>query len=511
MIEPLARTKVTKLNLSQIVVLVLILAAGLIVRLWQIDTPLADWHSWRQADTASVTHQYLVGEHSLLEPRYHDLSNIPSGLENPEGYRMVEFPLVNYSLAQILKLSPSLDLVVISRLASIFFSLISTLALAVLVLQIGGSARVALLSAAFFAFLPFSVFYSRVILPEPAMVMASLVALTFFVIWLRSYGSGQRSHFWWLLLTWTFLSLSFLLKPVALFMAPAFLILSWSAFGVIGMIKQWPLWLLATSVLPLWWWREHITHFPAGIPASDWLFNGNGIRLKPAWWRWLIGERLGEMILGYFGSSLLVLGLIPHLTGAKSAQISLQSALTLALTLGWFSYLVVFATGNVQHDYYQIPLIMVVALLLARGTALFYDLMSEKTGRLLALASTMAILGLSLFLSFDSIRGFYNINNPAIVAAGLAAKELTPESAKIIAPYQGDTAFLFQTLRQGWPIGGEIEHKIELGATHYLTTTMDDEANDLIERFQIIKQTDDFLLLDLTTPLDGAQAGGGGE
>ena len=32
----------------------LILVLGLIVRLYKLNTPLADWHSWRQVDTASV-------------------------------------------------------------------------------------------------------------------------------------------------------------------------------------------------------------------------------------------------------------------------------------------------------------------------------------------------------------------------------------------------------------------------------------------------------------------------
>ncbi|KKS90138.1 MAG: hypothetical protein UV66_C0008G0013, partial [Candidatus Woesebacteria bacterium GW2011_GWA1_43_12] len=33
---------------------VLILVLAFVVRLWRIDAPLADWHSWRQSDTAAV-------------------------------------------------------------------------------------------------------------------------------------------------------------------------------------------------------------------------------------------------------------------------------------------------------------------------------------------------------------------------------------------------------------------------------------------------------------------------
>ena len=98
------------------------------------------------------------------------------------------------------------------------------------------------------------------------------------------------------------------------------------------------------------------------------------------------------------------------------------------------------------------------------------------------------------------VRDYFNINHPEIVAAGLAADKLLPADAKVIAPYQGDTAFLYQTNRRGWPIGGNIEDKIKLGATHYVTTTFDDEAKILSGKYHIIKQTDSFVIIDLALP-----------
>src|SRR3989344_9203010 len=68
---------------------------GLLVRLYKIGNPVADWHSFRQADTASVTRVYAEEGINLLIPRYHDISTTQSGLFNPEGYRFVEFPIFN--------------------------------------------------------------------------------------------------------------------------------------------------------------------------------------------------------------------------------------------------------------------------------------------------------------------------------------------------------------------------------------------------------------------------------
>jgi len=55
-------------------ILFIILVAALMVRLYKIDSPIADWHSWRQADTASVTRVFAQEGVNLLIPRYQDIS-----------------------------------------------------------------------------------------------------------------------------------------------------------------------------------------------------------------------------------------------------------------------------------------------------------------------------------------------------------------------------------------------------------------------------------------------------
>src|SRR3989304_3474290 len=88
---------------SKTALLVMLVFAALVVRLYRITNPAADWHAFRQADTASVTREYIKHGVDWQRPTYHDLSNIQSGQDNPLGYRMVEFPLVNGSLALLLR------------------------------------------------------------------------------------------------------------------------------------------------------------------------------------------------------------------------------------------------------------------------------------------------------------------------------------------------------------------------------------------------------------------------
>ncbi len=100
-------------------------------------------------------------------------------------------------------------------------------------------------------------------------------------------------------------------------------------------------------------------------------------------------------------------------------------------------------------------------------------------------------------MSWWEIRGYYDIQHPNIVTAGKRIDELVPDDAKIIAPYMGDTAFLFQTNRTGWPIGFEIEDKINKGANYYVSVNFDDEANELIEEYEVVEQTIDYVIIKL--------------
>ena len=37
----------------------LIILIGFVARVYKLDSPIADWHSWRQADTAAVTRNFI--------------------------------------------------------------------------------------------------------------------------------------------------------------------------------------------------------------------------------------------------------------------------------------------------------------------------------------------------------------------------------------------------------------------------------------------------------------------
>jgi hypothetical protein len=270
--------------------------------------------------------------------------------------------------------------------------------------------------------------------------------------------------------------------------------------------------------MPLGLWRMWIQQFPQGIPANRWLFNGNGIRFRPAWFRWLFADRMGRLLLGFWGLIPFGIGLLGtqtekvSKTGFKLAEkiqgfmkrfqpkdlfagLSAFSDLDLYMYGGLFgvlAYLTIFATGNVQHDYYQVIIVPYIALVVAVGMSKLVALKSVQSVGL-ALVSLLFMFAFSWY----EVMGFFNINNPAIVEAGRAVDELTEADALIIAPYGGDTAFLYQTNRRGWPIGGAIEEKIANGADYYVTTSLDDEARILMSKYITVTSNDEYLLLKL--------------
>jgi hypothetical protein len=491
--------------LTELVVIASLIALAVILRLNSLTASLTDWHSFRQADTASVTLEYVKHGVDVLHPTYHDYSNIASGLPNPNGHRMVEFPWINGLVATLVRWQPTWDLVVTSRLTSIAFSVITLVSLYYLG-RTWFNPTVATLTGLSFATLPYAVFYSRVVLPEPAVIATSTAALASFWWWAQKGGWGK-----WLLSTLLF-TLAILLKPFVVFVAPVYIWLSWWRWRQ-NIWRQLGLWLYPVlGLLALWQWRTWIHNFPEGIPASDWLYNSNGIRWRPAWFRWLGYERLTKLILGWWGAPFLAIGFWPPTWSVGYGAV-------LAWWLGMSAYLSVIATGNVRHDYYQVLLLPIVSLSLGLGLVQFLAVADNlcqllKTRFKLNLTptgiTTLSWLGVGvaiglIWLGGRQIVATYYGTRSDWEEAGRVANQLLPADAKVIAPAFGDTAFMFQINRPGWPIGFEIEDKIKRGATHYVTTTYDDEAHQLETQYQVIaKEPLDnprYLIIDLRTEI----------
>ncbi|MEM4270762.1 MAG: glycosyltransferase family 39 protein, partial [Candidatus Pacearchaeota archaeon] len=406
--------------------------------------------------------------------------------DNPMGYRFVEFPVYNVAQAGLFKIFGLFSIEQWGRIVSIFSSLLAGFFLYLMVKKYQ-SKLAGILSLFFFTFLPYNIYYGRTVLPDAMMLMTLLGGIYFFDLWLdRKELTIIDFRF---AISLIFIATAFLLKPFTLFFTLPLITLSFNKFGL-GLFKKWRLWFfLIVSVFPLILWRIWILQHPEGIPRSDWLFNMNNVRFKGAFFSWIFEKRIAILILGGWGLPLFILGLIQ--------KIKIKNYLFfISFVVSSLFYIFVIAGGNVHHDYYQIPVVPSLVIFLALGAEFLLRLNSTFLRRIMGISLFTICTLFMLAFSWQDIRAYYNINNPAIVRAGRAVSNLIPKDAKVIAPYNGDTSFLYQINRQGWAsFEKDLKIMIKMGADYVVIPNP--TSHDIGKTYKIISYSKDYILVDL--------------
>ena len=483
-------THIINSKVFEYILLSLVLILGIILRLYKINNPVADWHSWRQADTASVTRTYFDKGINLLYPRYHDISSIQTGIPNPEGLRMVEFPFYNVLSVLLANISTNITLEVWGRIATILCTLVTSFFLYLIGGRLLGK-WAGLLSALFYLIIPYNIYFTRVILPDPMGVTFGVIAIWAF---LKFVEKEKTAYF---ILSSAFFAMTLLMKPYLGFYLFPIAFLAANKYGIKNFLKNkkviiGTILFLVISFTPFLIWRAWEARFPEGIPFYKWAFNGNLIRFKPSWFYWIFGERLGHLILGSLGIIPFVFGALNREKGNKAVQ---------AFLFGALFYVIAVANANVMHDYYQILIIPAISLALASGCLYLWNtnIFNKIAARIILVTS----LGVMLITGWNQISGNYAINHPEIIEAGNAIDKITPKDALVVAPYNGDTAFLYQTKRWGWPaIDDSIDNIIEKGAGYYVSTDLGSADTKMIEgRFKTVEKTSKYIIMDLHSPI----------
>lgn len=476
---------------KEITILLFLFLFGFLVRLYRFNNPIADWQSWRQADTGAVARNYVKNGIDLLHPRMNNISNVQSGLENPKGYFYAEFPIYDATQAGLFILFGRLTIEEWGRLISIFTSLAGWIFLFLLVRR-RGYTLASWFILLFGFFVPYNIYYGRVILPDPSMVGMLLGGIYFFDVWLDKFREKKKKKYYvFFFLAIIFTALSLLLKPFALFYGLTFFALAYSVFKWKVFFK-WQLWIfLIFAILPLILWRKYITMYPEGIPANSWLFNSNHIRFHPAFFRWIFYERLTKLMSGFFNVIFVATGLV----GVWKTK---DRWFFFSIILSALAYICVIATGNVQHDYYQIVAMPAVILMMSFGAAWAIQILKKNMPSTVAYCLVGSIVVCGLFFGWQQIKDYFDIDNPAIIEAGQAVDRLTPPNAKVLAPYGGDSAFLYQTKRQGW---ASFEHDlptlIKMGADYIVLVHPTAQDLSLGKQYKIIAQTPNYIIVNL--------------
>lgn len=451
--------------------LTVILVIAFSLRLYKINTPLADFHSWRQVDTAAVARNFVKDGFDLLKPRYDDLSNVQSGQDNPQGYRMVEAPVYNAMFAWLYKTFPSISLEVWGRLVSIFFSLITISVIYYLLLK-EHSRLSAVFASLIFATFPYFVFYTRVVLPESTALGLAFLSI-FFLYKFSQKEEGRILPPVYYSVSLVFMALSLLVKPMTIFFLLPLSHLFWDKYKR-GFFRKPSYYLFfILSVIPLFLWRNYIKNFPEGIPGSEWLItsvNTSGalqkIFFRPAFFRWIFYERINNLIMGGLATSFFILGCFVR-----------QKKWLLPLILvSSLAYLFVFQGGNVQHEYYQT--LILPSLAIFSGIGIDHLFQNKKVINRSVILGIPVILALSWFFSYYQVRNNYNYSSDLVQTAKII-ESLTAEGELVVTDTTGDTTLLYLSNRRGAPAVYKDPKTLKDLGYSIISTTSTDMVNQL--------------------------------
>ncbi len=403
--------------------LLAILAVGLALRLLYITAPLVDAHRWRQVDTAGIARTFF-------EDRFNPL--MPEAIwGGPAGAVESEFPLLPaMTAAAYFALGPS---EVWGRVIVIAFSLAAIWLTYVLGRQLIGEPE-GLCAAAVMAVSPSAVFYGRAFMPDTLMIAFSLAALTSLIRFTAGGGRG------WLTASGCALGLTVLVKlPGVLVVAPMGLAL-WQAFGLKA-LRDRRLWIalgLPMLVAAAWYWHAYRIYldtgltfgvfgttktYPAHVAVTEWgtafsKWSTLELLSSKAFYDTML-SRLYFVHLTPIGFALARVGLVMW-RGPKRlvADAWLAAMLAFILGAGW---------GHMGHDYYQLPLVPILALYIGRVAGPLFDRawLRQHVG-----GSWRTVAGVALVVTVIAAQGFWQ--------SGVIARHFRPEAPDVKMLRAGD-------------------------------------------------------------------------
>jgi len=458
------------------ILLGLILLAAFVVRMYKIDAPIADFHSWRQADTAAVARNLERSGFNMMKPTYDDLTNLQSGMDNPNGYRFVEFPIYNGIFARLHSLMPILSLETWGRVVAVLFSLLCIGSLYYIALMEAGRPA-AIFSAITYAIMPFFVYFSRVILPETPAISLAIFAI--FLLHLFTTEKARKKQILWFVLSALSFAVSLLIKPTTLFYGLPLLVLFIRKYKYNIPKQLHVLFYFVLAAIPLLMWRYYITKFPEGIPASNWLFTmvntsegQKEIFMRPAFFRWIFYERLNNLILGGYLTVFFLLGLIRKQ----------KTYLPLSIIAAGFIYIFVLQGGNVQHEYYQVIAFPAIALAIGLGVGLIIESTKTFLHPVFTVPIIIAIFSASFLFSWYQVKGYYVIPQDLLLMAKII-QTFTKPTDKIVADRMGDTTLLYLSDRKGAPLLYRQPEEMKKMGYQYILT----DKREIIDKLVLLK------------------------
>jgi len=436
---------------------ILLLAAAF--RLYRVDIPLIDAHSWRQITNADITRHFAEGVMNPFVPRVSW-----GGLNGIVG---MEFPLLHYVTAILWLITGELE--VVARLVAIAFSLGTvylTYRLGARLFGVPAGRAAALLMAVS----PSVVYFGRSFLSDTPMLALSVGAVLAWD-WYFDRPTARRATVAALVT-----ALAALVKlPAILVLGPvgglALVRLGWGAFR-----DRW-LWIGTAAALTMiagWYWYADRIYLETGLTQA--VFRPSGTYpqdIAPGAYfhsisHWTTRERLVDsefwlhMLDRFWGLHLTPSGFLGVLLGSLFVWRSRHALVVGLWTLAALLLIAVSVEGQYRHEFHQLPLMPPLALLFGVAAGPLFD--RRLLSRLGSLPMAATLVG--LIVSAVAVQSFRASNViPALYRPTTLTRQflehsdfiqavVPPDALIVTVDYLAESAnspmLFYYARRQGW-------------------------------------------------------------
>jgi hypothetical protein len=401
----------------------LIVGLALAVRLFGLTRPYISAHWIKQLQIAPIALNFYKHGYNILWPETDYSADTP-------GYIEIEFQLVTWLTALLYPLFGVHEWV--GRLVTISFSMVGIWLLYLLVRRHLGR-RAATYGLLFYSFAPSSVYFSRVLMSEPAMLCLSIALVYLFDTYIRTL----RPLYWIGAVLCG--AMAFLVKLPTLHLIIPLAYLAHRRYGWRFLVRPelWALGLFATIPALLYYWHAHHNigphYFTVGVGFGGQMWFSPSHFMRPASYSLML-SRLQKEHLTAVGLVLLVIG---ALCRPRRFYVHLFHWWLFAVIL----YMIVVSGGNLRQNYYQLPLLPPSAALVGIGWANLSRIRCLRPG-------AGALVPVFLILAVWGAQPFYEEYTP-ILRAAAALDRLDPHKQPVIVMPPG-YGCLYYFHRPGW-------------------------------------------------------------
>lgn len=460
--------KILENNYQQNRIALIIIILGLFIRLPLLFTPLIyESDAWRQADTASIAHHFLINGFKLFYPQIYWGGNGP-------GYVETEFQLYTFVVAVFYAMFG--EQLWLGRLVSFLFT-IPTMVLFYLLAGRILKPGAALWALVFFVISPLYIRYSVAFMPEATVMCFYIAGLYFFLRWL----DAQDTRMLWL--ASLNISLAILIKPTSIHLGLIFALLAFERFGW-SILKRPVGWMAATaSLLPALLWYLHARNLYLQYGNTFGILSGGDNKLGNfSYWlspyfylalAWLDTK----WIFGGIGAGVFLFGLI-LIIKKRQPMLIVFGLVTLLI---YYMIVARYAQEEwgIQYHIYAVPFAALVI-------GLSFDWLAHHTSGVIRTTVMLALIGLiiagvgilykGMLIPADDI---YNLYNKNMVNCAKVVKQLVPQNQFIIVSttsravepngtannYQEPVVFFYSD-RYGWSLPADQHTPAKLEELH---------------------------------------------